>query len=374
MQSFKLKIVYIISTLQRCGPVNILFFLLRALDRDRFEPFIVTLSPEPHESRWKEFEELGIEVRSLNLSRVGGLLKCHSALAALLKQINPDVIHLNCFRSICLARWLSRRYRTLATLQNNPFDDYTMLFGKAMGYSMATLLSWNVRCLSGIVACSSAVARSMQDRCHREIRVINNGIDLAKPRTTAMKHAARERLQIPHTRPVFIYIANLVERKNHATLLEAFLTPDLSQTASLIIVGDGELYEKYRTAAKGVGHILFFGHVADIYPYLYASDFYVSTSLSEGFPTAVMQAMSIGLPPLLSKIEPHEEMLAPITGFRYFFDPLDSEELSARALDLCCDDYHHLSREVATAVVSNYSSDAMVRKYEQLYVHLSASK
>ena len=372
MLSSKLKIVYIISTLHRCGPVNILYFLLGELDRERFEPFIITLSPEPHESRLKEFRQLGIEVRSLNLSRVTGLLKGHSALVALLDQINPEVIHLNCFRSICLARRLSRRCHTLATLQNNPFDDYTMLCGKAIGYPMAALLSWNVRYLNEVVACSSAVARSMRDKCQREIRVINNGIDLAEPGTATMKHSARELLQIPKSRPVFIYIANLVERKNHATLIEAFLTPDLAQTASLIIVGDGELYEKYRAVAGGVGHIHFSGHVSDIYPYMYASDFYVSTSLSEGFPTAVMQAMSIGLPPLLSKIEPHKEMLAPVTGYRYFFDPLDSKELSAKALELCRDDYPPLSREVTIAVVSNYSSGAMAKKYEQLYTQLSA--
>lgn len=370
MQPSRLKIVYIISTLQRCGPVNILFYLLGALDRRRFEPFIITLSPEPHESRWKEFEELRVQVESLNLSRVRGGLKGHSALSALLEQIMPDVIHLNCFRSICLSRWLSCRYRTVATLQNNPFDDYTMLFGKVIGYPMATLLSWNVRYLSEVVACSSAVARSMSGRCHREILVINNGIDLATPGTVAMKHAARELLQIPHNRIVFIYIANLVERKNHAILLEAFLTPDLAQAASLIIVGDGDLYKKYLAIAGGAKHIYFLGHVSDIYPYMYASDFYVSTSLSEGFPTAVMQAMSIGLPPLLSNIEPHEEMIAPITGYRYFFDPFDTKGLMKRALELCHEDYPSLSHEITTAVISNYSSSAMAKKYEQLYTQL----
>ncbi len=46
------KICYVISTLQKTGPVIVLYNLVKNLDRTRFEPYIITLSKEPEKSRF----------------------------------------------------------------------------------------------------------------------------------------------------------------------------------------------------------------------------------------------------------------------------------------------------------------------------------
>src|SRR5690606_27550731 len=73
--SFMKRILYIVSTLYGSGPINQLQYLLRYLDRSRFEPLILTLSPEPPGSIIKAFLGDGIDVQTLGMSRITGLLK-----------------------------------------------------------------------------------------------------------------------------------------------------------------------------------------------------------------------------------------------------------------------------------------------------------
>ena len=54
------------------GPTTQLLNIVRYLDGDRFEPVVVTLSPEPADSMRSSFENLGARVESLLLSRPRG--------------------------------------------------------------------------------------------------------------------------------------------------------------------------------------------------------------------------------------------------------------------------------------------------------------
>src|SRR5690606_9558118 len=86
-------ILYIVSTLKRSGPTNQLFNIIIYLDRSVFEPVLITLSPEPEDSRWQDYQSLGVQMHSLNLSRLGGLFFAKSNLEKLIKKIQPDLIH-----------------------------------------------------------------------------------------------------------------------------------------------------------------------------------------------------------------------------------------------------------------------------------------
>ena len=69
-----LKILYIISTLEKTGPVNVLFDIIQNIDRNKFEPVILTLSKEKKNSIKSKFENLNIKIYSMNLSGASGYL------------------------------------------------------------------------------------------------------------------------------------------------------------------------------------------------------------------------------------------------------------------------------------------------------------
>ena len=76
------KILYIVSTLQRTGPTNVLFNLVSHLDRTKFQPVILTLSPEnnSHYTLQAEFLKLDVEIHSIGLSRIAGFLLGNSKI------------------------------------------------------------------------------------------------------------------------------------------------------------------------------------------------------------------------------------------------------------------------------------------------------
>lgn len=69
------KILYIVSTLKSTGPTNQLYNIVRYGDNQNYSYTILTLSPEPNDSKIDDFKKLGVRVDTLNLSRVKGVIK-----------------------------------------------------------------------------------------------------------------------------------------------------------------------------------------------------------------------------------------------------------------------------------------------------------
>ena len=74
MKGSHVRLLFLASTLRRGGPTTQLLNIVRYLDGDRFEPVVVTLSPEPADSMRSSFENLGVRVESLLLSRLRGMV------------------------------------------------------------------------------------------------------------------------------------------------------------------------------------------------------------------------------------------------------------------------------------------------------------
>lgn len=122
--------------------------------------------------------------------------------------------------------------------------------------------------------------------------VINNGIELEKflrikPRPTANPF-------------VFGTVGRLVPVKDQKTLLEAFAAVVRSRpNCRLEILGDGELRPQLEKQAQLLGlhqSVRFRGFSRDIPEFLAELDAFVMSSLSEGLPLTVLEAMAAGLP------------------------------------------------------------------------------
>jgi hypothetical protein len=97
-----LNILYIVSTLRRCGPTQQLFNLIKYLDREKFYPRIVTLSPDPPDSLMAAFKKINVECSSLGLSRIAGMILGAKRIKKLLNDNPADLIHVSDYRSVLL--------------------------------------------------------------------------------------------------------------------------------------------------------------------------------------------------------------------------------------------------------------------------------
>jgi len=103
-----------------------------------------------------------------------------------------------------------------------------------------------------------------------------------------------------------LYVGRLVPLKGHATLLQAVaLTRSHHPDVQLWIVGDGPLQPSLRKLTDELGlndSVTFFGEQGDVSPFMLAADLFVSSSVTEGLPVSLLEAMSVGLPAVVTDV------------------------------------------------------------------------
>lgn len=138
-----------------------------------------------------------------------------------------------------------------------------------------------------------------------------------------------------------VYAAELSKRKNQIELIRAFSRASNQEPSlKLLLAGEGGLRDEYMKVAEKCGHsenIHFLGHVSDM-PSLYSMcDFVATTSISEGLPFNVMEAMASGLPVVASKTKGHTDLLEGLQK-RFLYRLGDEQALTDMLLSLCHDD------------------------------------
>lgn len=94
-------------------------------------------------------------------------------------------------------------------------------------------------------------------------------------------------------------VGRFCKAKGFEYLLEAFAKATNHIDLGLIMVGDGEYKKKYEEIIKNhriEDRVYFTGFQKNPYKYMKNTDIFVLSSLSEGFPNVVAEAMSLGLP------------------------------------------------------------------------------
>ena len=366
-----MNVLYVVSTLKRCGPTNQLFGLVKNLDRSRFTPFVLTLSPETGESRWDDFVALGINVQSLGLGRLSGLLKGRKALSARLSAIKPVLVHSQGIRadSLCV-QVLPRSVVQVATLRNYPFKDYVMSFGRIQGELMAHWHLFNLRRVNAVALVSNAIHGMLQGRLP-QARVVQNGVDVDRYHLAdnAERALLLERLELPQGARIFISTGHLDPRKDPITAINGFLG-GAREGDQLLVLGDGVLREELQSRYGSSNQVKFLGRVANVQEYLQASDYFISASLAEGLPNAVLEALACGLPCLLSDIAEHSEILLG-SNLRSLLFSTGSNEALAECLRGLDDSNYAQARAEAVAIISSgFSAAHMSAHYQALYKEL----
>jgi N-acetylgalactosamine-N,N'-diacetylbacillosaminyl-diphospho-undecaprenol 4-alpha-N-acetylgalactosaminyltransferase len=118
----------------------------------------------------------------------------------------------------------------------------------------------------------------------------------------------------------FIHIGSYYPVKNHMLLIEAFAQMPHHEECRLILVGKGELEEKIRDYVAQLGlsdNVQFVhGYDTDVYEYLAAADCFVLSSLFEGFPVVLIEALHFDLPIISTDCRSGpREIIAPDTPF-----------------------------------------------------------
>ena len=307
----KTKVLYISSTLQSSGPVNVIFNIIKYIDRERFEPVILTLSPEPKNSDLHRFQELGVEVHSLGLSRLKGFLVGKSALKRFVMEHSPDVIHSHGVRPDILSAECLHEYKRVTTIHNYPDQDYPLEYGKLLGKYLAQRQIMAFRKLNYSVAICNNLKKYMQSY-GIESQTIYNGIDtsLFNPATKKERSELRQKLGLALDKKIFISVGHLNKRKDPETIIRGFLLSNAKNDSTILLIGDGPLRKYCQQLSEGKDFIQFTGEINNVYDYFRSADYFISASVSEGLGYVVVEALACGTPVCVSDIEPFKEIIS----------------------------------------------------------------
>ena len=135
------------------------------------------------------------------------------------------------------------------------------------------------------------------------LALIHNGVDLFVPAGAFERAATRALYDLPAEAVVGIYSGSLEQHKD--PLAAARAAVEAAKDGSplvLIIAGQGPLLSELEQIAESAapGTLRLIGQHADMIPILAAADFFVLPSLREGLSFALLEAMSLGLAPVVS--------------------------------------------------------------------------
>ena len=170
---------------------------------------------------------------------------------------------------------------------------------------------------------------------------------------------------------VFGIIARLSEEKGHKILLNAFKIVNSKRPDSrLLIIGDGPERESLESIVTNLdleNIVCFAGPQTNIDKIMRCIDCYVSSSLTEGMPMVLLEAMASGIPIIATKVGAVDYMLSDNTGV--LVNPDDSNELALAMQQVLnnVDEAKKMAERARRKCVQLFSAEKQADAYIKLY-------
>lgn len=311
--SSRIRVLYVIGTLDIGGAESQLVQLASQLSRRGFAPAVCCLSSVGPLAA--DLEQAGVPVVTVGFrgaKQKRGLARVRAAAAVplamwrlvrLVKEARVTIIHGFLFHGYVLAAavgWLLRVPVVVASRRS-----LSLFKTGRLSYRLAERVT--NRWTDAIIANSEAV-RQDAIRTERlsptDVLVIHNGLDPARY-SNSPDEALRRQLGL-NGRPVAIVVANFIHYKGHRWFLDAWASVlRTCPSATALLVGDGPERgaAEIRAAELGLGEgVQFLGSRRDVPQLLALADVFVHPSLEEGFSNAVLEAMASACPVVVTNV------------------------------------------------------------------------
>ncbi|MCB1183290.1 glycosyltransferase [bacterium] len=362
------KVVQIVPSISLGGAEQMALNLTRVLTEKGLDAQIVSLSG--NSEVWNEvWRKRGLDYNAAYFvgKRQGPDFSCLRGLFRHLGQIRPRVVHshMHALRYLVPCAVRQRQPRYFHTLHSIEKAHRSI----AENVTHAVARSLNIH----PIGVSRAVAKSYEGGgVYRHVPVIENGIDTGRfAFDPGARQETRSMLGARDGTVVYVCVARFHDVKNHLALIRGFLEVlEDGRDLMLVLVGDGPTRveaENLVASREQSMRIRFLGAASDPCKLLAGGDFFVLASKWEGHPLALLEAMSVGLVPIVPRVGGIPEIVQDGEN-GILFEPSRSGELAgAIRASLQMSGRATMSKLARATIEKKFSSDAMGMHYLELY-------
>jgi glycosyltransferase involved in cell wall biosynthesis len=354
--------------------------LLNHLDRTAVQPLLICLDRNGTAADWVQVDDVQVielHKRSGNDPRVVG------KMARLLRREGVELVHSHNWGTL-VETSLARRW---ARVPYHVHAERGTVLGSVdhVGWRSRMRAAVTRRILSScdaILAVSESVRGRLSDRCHIDrsrVEIIANGVDVpAVDNRQVARSECRRQLGISDDTILIGSVGRLAPVKNFRMAVKALeILSKRDLNCQLVLVGDGPQREQLAAWANEAGiqqQVHLVGQQASVGPWLAAMDIFINTSVSEGMSQAILEAMALGLPMVVTDVGENARLVEDPEGCGDVIPSEDHERLAV-ALDSLVRDPERrrkLSQRAITRHRNHYTIGVMVQRYQQLYGRLAA--
>jgi glycosyltransferase involved in cell wall biosynthesis len=294
------RILLLIKGLGSGGAEQLLVSAIRHADRSRFDYDVAYLLPQKN-ALVQPLRELGIEATCLDGS--SGLGWVHR-LQGLVRRLGCSIVHVHSPNPAAFARLAVPRDVHIVYTEHNVWQRYHR------ATYWANLLTYPrneyVLAVSDHVRDSVRYPRGMRRRRMPPIETLYHGPEPDALAFAPSSNGVRREFGIPEGVPLVGTVANFKGHKGYQYLLQAAAIVRASiPEVRFIFVGQGPLEDEKKRQAQAMGlngTVIFAGYRQDVLRVVSAIDLFVLPSLYEGLSIALIEAMALGKPAVVTGV------------------------------------------------------------------------
>lgn len=383
----KKRILYVHHAGGMGGAPRSLAFLIQKLNKDKYEPIVLTISNGPVVELFEKagakvlidetlFAFHGTTVSGMNpllfLTNVLGACPTYLKAKQIIKNIRPDIIHLN---TTCLfmfakaAKDLPYNIKVITHVRE-PLLDSTS--GNILKYM-------NHKYIDAYIPISKYDESKINIE-NRISEVVYNFVDFSTYNSTIKSNKLRKELEIENGSIIYLYLARIAPSNGTFELI-SMMEKIISKHGNyhLVIVGRNNSRDLYTSKILRMSrnspniHILDFRN--DVPDVIVSSDIMVCSFTQPHFSRAIIEAAAMGIPSIATNIGgPNELVINMKTGILYELNNFKSFEKAIVMLG----ENEHLRKKMGECAekfaLENFNSEINVIKTFDLYDRLLMNK
>jgi L-malate glycosyltransferase len=372
-QNEKINVLFVIMQMAMGGSERLVHNIILNLDRSRYNPYLAWFYGA---SVLQEFADLDVplfhipKVRRFDWSTM-------RRISEIIRDRRIHVVNAHHFMSMVYA-FYGCKIRNSAKLIYTEHSQWEIENVSWPWKQVGRRLLARVENVVGVTDQVSDSLSSFFRVPHQKCFTISNGIDFERFRRPDKRESVREELGLRSDDKAIGIVANLKRVKNHIFLLKALheiLKKD--RRVKLLLVGRGfsndpentepELREFVKDNGL-VNHVSFLGYRQDIPDLLSAMDLFCLTSLKEGMPISLLEAMAAGLPVVGTDVEGIREIVT-VNRNGFLVHVGDVGGLIKVLRTLIQDEplRKRIGAESRSLAIMNYSLAQSIKKYDRLF-------